>query len=415
MRNRTFFWYPLVAIFCGLSLTAQELPQVPNITVSTLDEQTLSLPLDSACIIFFLDGSYENREGLLQELNKIAYAFRMRRLKVIGIYADLEPQVPDREGIAELKGELGKVQHHLYFPLCLDIERTAFNEFQVTEDRIPMLFICDDRGNIVYSEEVELNYDRAKVWTEYALGFLTEEERDRRLGEKVPFTSDFPEEAETKPFASTTEDDGGEQPDGPLPDIPVTEGSTEGPEGPVATTATHKPPEPKSARSDMPVAATVAMVETLGQTETIGYKPMHWRLTQTVEDTFFYTVVDSLVNLAPLCIWGWGMLYCLAKMGQYRGMGYGFFGCFGFFCYCLWSLACRIPFELCIISPELWACKDGAMRFNYFLEGESPLSSLRQFYTFSLWQVKLILLLLLQCALIKGIAGRRKNEEVVAA
>ena len=164
-------------------------------------------------------------------------------------------------------------------------------------------------------------------------------------------------------------------------------------------------PEPVTAVSqkDSKVKSLKGIFDT--KSDTLGQRPLRWNLAKTPEDMLFFLVVDLLVMLTPIFIWGWGMLYTLGKIKRYRGMFIAFIGCLGFFAFHLWYLSLRIPYQICFLLPELSMIKIQATKGYQICHNLIPIPA--RLYL----NVEMLGLILFQCALIKGIAGKIKDEE----
>lgn len=413
------------------SIVAQEFPQI---VVKTLDDKEFQLPQNYNHLVFFFDAASEKHQANLSVLNQVAYAFRMNRLQVSAVYSELE-----NLGLLDLEA---LQKEFSYLTVYQDIDRQSLNKFGV--EKVPALFLGNASGKISFKTlDDTLEYAAIRKQVEQTLGFSAKELPEfppmpapfvpeglelvagtERLSKVFPVaarqvtttpvrTTEKIEpkitEPQTEPKTTTPADTKvalpETNPETPIPPIttpvePTVPSNIQGSQSP-------SPREPlASGRAMLPIflAATVSQDFSMGPRitqERTEQQPLGF------EDACFFTLIEVWIKLLPLAIWGWGILYCLAKIRRYSGMLWGLLACLCFFVWHLWYVWLQLPYELCILSPQLlgWIQFSQNIQNNiFFLEFFPGVSDL------SYWKPEMILILLFQCALVRGLCGRFKSE-----
>lgn len=374
LRNRILLLCFGLWLTCLPGVKAQ-LQEMPDFTAVTVYGEEYRLGNGNVQVVVFLDEIEDSTNALLAELNKVTYAFRMRNFELLTIIVPSEPNSSD--GLAAVVDELS-----LFFPLCVDAQAQILPQFEIQAP--PAVFIANVQGKIVYqTADISLRYEKLKGYVKQAFGFVEQNQQptmgalfEPDVEKLVADTKQFAPRAEKQPTADKTA---------------LVDG---------AAVVTEK-------ISEQSLVHTSVLSGIISE-KPLGYKPTDWGLTTNLQQAIFFAAIDIAIHLLPLIIWGWGMLFCLAKITRYRGMFYGFIACSGFGLWQALQILLRLPDEICILFPELWQYQQAAAQYyhHYFVAFLSPSVNV------SAWKPELVLLLLLQIALIRGLAGRIKNEEV---
>lgn len=445
MQKHLRIWcFTVLCLCCSQNLFTQDkLATIPEFSLKTLDGAAATPAIGSCQVIYFFDASLTKHKPALQVLNQLAYTFRMRNVQVAAVYSDFERL--DKQEVAKLQEETS-----LLFPIYLDEGRQVLRKFQIKA--APAVFVADPQNALQYTNNAaSLDFYEIKKNIELALGFI---DKDSLGSYAIPSDSFVPDAAgqivvadteriakselvptqpepvskhENQPLANN---DKKPDPTTPTPDNtvkPVTSVNN----NPDPATTTNKPGDKvvppannpakvdntvaqanaqPDTRSAIPLGLDPGLFATIAMNDTLGYKPVRLGLSHTVEDFMFFLVVDLWVKLIPLMIWGWGMLYTLSKLRRYQRMFYGFIGCFGLFAWNVWSLSMQIPYEICLLTPEIAYWKSLCFTFYQMLQNAVPMAT-----AYSGWQPEIVMLSLFQCAVVIGLAGRCKQEQAAVA
>ncbi len=424
-------WMACILLLCLATLSAQD-NKMPDFTVMTSDGKAVSPATGTVSVFFFFDAALASHKPALQALHQLAYAFRNHKLQVFAVYSDFAPVEA---------GELAKVVQELTLPFTIhsDLDRLALRKFGVQKS--PALFIGDRAGNICYQANAAISYESLRRHTELAFGFTNKEDIAAQASKAPLFTPQAEMTADTEKINKamllaqekplTPDKPPVTEPDKPVtkPDViptdkpdpkPVTPDTQQGNEPkPVATNTAqtgkeqpvpHIPTTTGSFVERVKAAWNDATIAAVVMPDTLGSRPTQWGMSQTAEDAFIFMLLDLWIKLLPLTIWGWGILYCLGKMRRYRRMFFGFLGCFGMFVWHLWYVSLQIPYEFCLLMPELAQWKAVNVTLYGMLYEALPMAS-----TCFSWKLETGLLFLFQCAVVIGIAGRFKNEKEILA
>ncbi len=86
------------------------------------------------------------------------------------------------------------------------------------------------------------------------------------------------------------------------------------------------------------------------------------------EDIFFWTCLGILLQFLMVCVWGLGVLYCLAKITKYRRMVWGFLGCLGLLLCTLADILYNTPQFLAIFWNHLTQMVTAQAKLNEALD-----------------------------------------------
>ena len=118
-------------------------------------------------------------------------------------------------------------------------------------------------------------------------------------------------------------------------------------------------------------------------------------------DIFFQAYSSFVLDIFIILMWGWGILYSLAKVTKYKKMLLGAFGCLGMFLYHIYEGISQIPDTLLVIMPN----------FESVIKAKSDIINTWQ--STGIADYKLSLVLLFQVCIVAAIAGRFKAESEV--
>ncbi|BBM83830.1 hypothetical protein [Candidatus Uabimicrobium amorphum] len=119
-------------------------------------------------------------------------------------------------------------------------------------------------------------------------------------------------------------------------------------------------------------------------------------------DIFFQAYSNFMLDILIILMWGWGILYSLAKVTKYKKMLLGAFGCLGMFLYHIYEGISQIPDTLLVVMPN----------FQDIVKVKSDIVTTWQ--NTGIADYNLSLVLLFQICIVAAIAGRFKAESEVA-
>ena len=399
--NRMYLF--LLVIICLINvLNAQPIEKIADLTLRTLEDKDYKLVKGDPKILFFFNNLTKENEKILKIINRIFYSFRTRNLKVMSICYDITSDKFYK--LKELKKEL-----HLFFNLYTDYKKRAVNKIGLKQS---MLFILKRDNTVSTFYEFE-NFDKIKYplirqQVKFALGFITKEQLENyspHLDYYANSNKNFEPDTvqlskkqiianiEKALIAKQTKD----EQDKNKKELIKTNDKKELDK--VKTVLPVKKfkvdpkiiPNTKEEKSDIVFSPFTILVSMGGN----KFKLTESKSCNDLEKKLFYFLGDMLINLIPLLIWGWGILYSLSKISKYNGMIFGLFACFGLFLLNAVYFLMQLPIEISVLS--------------YYLH-ETKIFVLNHYHLLKQYKIETVFIILCQFALISAIAGRFKKE-----
>ncbi len=458
-RIRRFIGVLLIGFLLWIPIAQAQVSDFPELTLTTMAGSVYPVSGPGAKILLFFDAASHNNSDVFQLLNKIAYSFRGSDLQIIAAYSDLEPMPAallaefkqknslafplylDRDRLALKKFAIprapaifigdrqGKIIYHKldtkvgYYPLVRHvkyalgvIDAEALRLSLTAQGYLPPLKMPLAAETRIFTEAAATGSTRPEDKQPQQSGekqppvVVQPGEKPPPPGEKPPPPGEKQPPVVAQPGEKPPQP--GEKP--PPPDEkqpPVLAQPGERPPQPgekqPAVVARPAEKQPPSLEKQPPAAAMVQSQKTVSKPlaaallpDTFGYKPYQWGLAKDMRSMVLALGADLLIKLLPLFIWGWAILYLLAKLTKYRGMLCGLFAATGMLCLSLIHFSMEIPFQLCILSSHLWQWKTLVLHY-YQMLAPYPLEK--------------TLYLVLQLALLRALAGRFKKEQEVIA
>lgn len=187
---------------------------------------------------------------------------------------------------------------------------------------------------------------------------------------------------------------------------PVVKDTTEKPENKIPATIKQDSEKMQEAKAVLswkqdladPIMTKVPVITSLNY-RPLGSSHKEIGISNTPENHLFFFFIDFLVKVFPLVLWGWGMLYTLAKVLKYKGMLWSFLACLFFFSLNLLYTIMQIPFSLAILYYPLLVWQQTSLQHYEWLKSFSTVS------------METILLIVCQFALLAGLSSRYKKEK----
>lgn len=115
----------------------------------------------------------------------------------------------------------------------------------------------------------------------------------------------------------------------------------------------------------------------------------------TFEDHLFSFVVRQVLDLVPIVVFGWALLYCLSKVGCYNGMMLGAIGCLGTIGLEVRRVALGLPEISAVAYPWIDTLRSQLRHFDGLVR--------------SFWGIEIITAVTTVC-LAAALAGRYRGE-----
>ena len=352
-----------ILLLCFWSIATAQMQTFPNVSLVKLNGESYTVPQNTAKGLFFFDTTELQNPDFFQTLNSLGYAFQNYDLELLAIYSELESAQALQSKVRTLAQK-----QPCFFKFYVDPQRQALLKLGFT--KAPTVTIVHSNNHICYSKDTIEPYPVLYAYTQLALSWVEQVPAYVTSSTTYSFASDaetqaIPKTILWKQAMSTSE-----------PIIPQPQpGQPEVPAQPEVTTSQPNAPEtatPPVTATTPPVTATPSVTEipspnkasdsfrllaTMTSPQTIGYEPIHWGWVKSLENFVFFFLFDFLVKIVPLLIWGWGALFCLARIRKYSGAWWGWLVCSILFLQSLAYVWTQLPVEICILAEPLWVGK----------------------------------------------------------